>query len=78
MRKPTHQRRLTAATVRSESALSLFEQAAEELETAAAEARVVADEAHAEGLVLLAVRDDADKHARTATEKAQKIREFIK
>lgn len=76
MRKPNHQRRLTAASIRAESALSLFERAAVELEAAAVEARTVADAAHEEAHNLFVIRDDADRAARNATDKAAKIREF--
>ena len=76
MRKRDHQRRLNAVAYRTTSALSLFEQAAVELEEAAEEATQVAVETDTEATRLLEVRDSANQAAQTATDRARKIREF--
>ena len=77
MRKPNHERRLARVTQRTQSATSLFEAAAFELEQAAEEANSVAVAAEAEMDNLETVRHDATIHAVAASAKAQKIREFV-
>lgn len=77
MRKPNHQRRLARVTQRTQSATSLFEAAAFELEQAAQEANEVAVAAEAEMDDLEAVRHDAVAHATAAATKAQRLREFV-
>lgn len=69
--------RLDQADVRARGALDVFEQAAREIELAAAEANEVKEEAEVRAMELQEVRDSAFRRATYHQSKADKIRELF-
>lgn len=70
--------RLSLADTKAQSALNIFEQAADELDAAALEAREVKQEAETQVLDLTFVRDEAFRRQSYFSAKAESIREFLK
>jgi hypothetical protein len=73
----TLEARLSRATALTQNALSLFENAAADLEVAASAADVIFDEIESEVLRLSLVQKAADAERTRARTQARKIREFV-
>lgn len=76
-RKTTIEKRLTHATAKKAGALSLFQRAADELDEAAAEAQVLADEADAQRRHFETLAQVAEQEKREATASAAQLRILI-
>ena len=74
---PTLEERLALAASQTEGALSIFEQAAAELDAAADTAHSVVVESENEVMRLRMVRDDAFRQKTHAAAKADPIRELL-
>lgn len=74
---PTFEERLAEVTYKTEGALSIFEQAANELDAAAETAEAVVQESELEVLRLRELRDSAFRQKTHAAAKASTIRELL-
>lgn len=76
-RTPSPSQRLSVATVSAESALGLFTSALAQLDAAALDAEVIADELGDEVARLLALRNDAKAQAVVTQTRAAKFRALL-